>query len=104
MAIEQIAFLIVGIFNIIFGFLIKKFKLANFLTFYNPKKDKENRTEVEKIAGDSFSLMGVFMIFLVVLGHFTNMNQDYFVITQVSILVGFVLLMILMTNNLRKTQ
>lgn len=104
MTIEQISFLIVGIFNIIFGFLIKKFKLANFLTFYNPKKDEGIRTQVEKIAGDSFSLMGVFMIFLVVLGYFTNMNQDYFVITQVSILVGFVLLMILKTNNLRKAQ
>ncbi len=102
MAIEQVAFLIVGIFNIIFGFLIKKFKLANFLTFYDPKKDRDKKAQVEKIAGDSFSLMGVFMIFLVVLGYFTNMNQDYFVITQVSILVGFVLLMILRTNNLRK--
>lgn len=48
MAIEQVAFLIVGIFNIIFGFLIKKFKLANFLTFYDPKKDRDNRAQVEK--------------------------------------------------------
>lgn len=104
MTLEEITFLIIGIFNIFFGFLIKKFELANFLTFYDPKKDKEIKGEIEKLGGDAFSLMGVFMILLVVLSYFTNMDQYYFVITQGSIVVGLALLTIIRSSSLRKNQ
>ena len=104
MTLEEVTFLILGIFNILFGFLIKKFKLAIFLTIYNPKKDEDIRDQIEKLAGDSFFLMGVFMILLVVLSYFINMDQYYFVITQASIILGFVLLMILRSKSLRKNQ
>lgn len=104
MTLEEVTFLIIGIFNIIFGFGIKKLKLSNFLTFYDLKKDENIRNEVEELAGNSFSLKGVFMILLVILSYFTNMDQYYFVITQVSIIFGFVLLMMLRTRTLRKNQ
>lgn len=102
MTLQIVTFLIIGIFNILFGFLIKKFELANFLTFYDPKKDKEIRAEIEKLAGDGFSLMGVFMLLVVILGYFTKMDEFYFGITQASIISGFALLMILRSSNLRK--
>lgn len=102
MNIAMIAFLIIGVFNILLGFLIERFELADLITFYNRKKDKDNKLEIEKIAGKSIFLMGIFMIFIVVLSYFTDMNVTYFTISQMSIILGFVIFMILKTVNLRK--
>ncbi len=48
--------------------------------------------------------MGVFMIFVLILGYFTKMNESYLRIVELSIILGFALLMILKSRNLRNKQ
>ena len=66
--IARIVFLVMGSFDVLLGFLIKKYQLADIIAGYNPRKyDKKQLCD---IVGSNFLLMGLLMIFITILYFF----------------------------------
>lgn len=74
----RIVFLIMGAFDILLGFVIKKYQLADIVAGFNPYKHDKKRTT--DIVGSNFMLMGILMILITVI---------YFFVPTLNISNGF---------------
>lgn len=64
----RIVFLIMGSFNILLGFLMKKYQLADIIAGFDERK--YDRKKSADIVGSNFFLMGLLMILITVLYYF----------------------------------
>lgn len=79
LVVAQVLFSIIGIFNILLGYLIKRYKLVNIIAGFNPAKDDKIKTA--DIYGSNFMLMGLLMILITIIYYIIpsqNINLYYF--------------------------
>lgn len=98
-AMAKTIFLVLGIFNILLGLAMEKFKLYNFITFYNPKI--EDGEKLSDLMGQSFIFMGIFNLLIVLIAHIGGLEQTKFIIAQVMVIVGFQIFIILKRRQIR---
>ncbi len=66
--IVRIVFLVMGSFDVLLGFLIRKYQLADIIAGYDP--NKYDKKQLCDIVGSNFLLMGLLMIFITILYFF----------------------------------
>jgi Domain of unknown function (DUF3784) len=92
--IGRIVILIMGCFNVLLGFVIRKYQLAEIISGYNP--DKYDKKKICDIVGGNFLLMGLLMIFVTVIYYFVPALDMYLYITSVlTIYFGLIIKIIL---------
>ena len=90
--IVRLVFLIMGAFDLMLGFLIKKFELADLVSGYNPKKHDKKKTA--DIVGSNFMLMGLLMILLTVIYIvFPGLDLNIYIASQLIIIAGLMIRM-----------
>lgn len=88
--ITRIIFLIWGVFNILLGFIMKKYQLAEIIAGFDERKyDKKKSAD---IAGSNFMLMGLLMIFITIIYFFVPALNLYVYITSIlTVYVGLII-------------
>jgi hypothetical protein len=90
--IVRLVFLIMGAFDLMLGFLIKKFELADLVSGYNPKKHDKKKTA--DIVGSNFMLMGLLMILLTVIYIvFPGLDLNIYIASELIIIAGLMIRM-----------
>ena len=90
----RIVFLVMGSFDVLLGFLIKKYQLADIIAGYNPRKyDKKQLCD---IVGSNFLLMGRLMIFITILYFFVPaLDLNVYIASMLIIIFGLIFKIVL---------
>ena len=88
--IARIVFLVMGSFDVLLGFLIKKYQLADIIAGYDPNKyDKKKLCD---IVGSNFLLMGLLLIFITIVYFFIpTLNLYLYIGSILSVIFGLLL-------------
>jgi hypothetical protein len=88
--IVRVVFLIMGSFDVLLGFVIKRFQLADIIAGYDfHKYDKKKITD---IVGSNFILMGLLIIFITIVYYFVPaLNLDLYITSMLIIIFGLVI-------------
>lgn len=90
--IAWIVFIIWGSFNILLGFIIKKYQLADIIAGYD--SSKYDKKKICDIVGSDFFLMGLLMVFITIIYFFVPALNLYLYITNMLIIfVGLIIKM-----------
>lgn len=87
---SRIIILIMGSFNFLLGFIIKKFQLAEIISGFDERKyDKKKSAD---FAGGNFMLVGLLMILLTILYYFIPaLNLYAYLISILIVYVGLII-------------
>ena len=86
----RIVFVIMGSFDVLLGFIIKKFQLVDIIAGYDARKyDKKKMAD---IVGSNFLLMGLLLIFITIVYFFIpTLNLYLYIGSILSVIFGLLL-------------
>ena len=88
----RVVFLIMGSFDILLGFIIKKFQLADIVAGYDSKKHDKKKTA--DIVGSNFILMGLLLVFITIIYYFVpSLNLNLYITSMLIIIFGLTIKM-----------
>lgn len=96
--IARVVFIVMGIFDVLLGFIIKRYQLADIIAGYDSHKyDKKKITD---IVGSNFILMGLLIIFITIVYYFVPaLNLDLYITSMLIIIFGLMIKIIWDTSK-----
>lgn len=99
----RIVILIMGSFNILLGFLMMKYQLADIIAGFNERK--YDRKKSADIVGSNFLLMGLLMIFITIIYYFVpSLSLDLYLVSELLVYLGLIIKMVWDTENHAKIR
>lgn len=101
--IARIIFLIMGSFNILLGFVMKKYQLVDIIAGYDERKyDKKKSAD---IVGSNFLLMGLLMILITSIYFFVpTLNLYLYVASMLIVILGLIVKIVWDTSKHAKIK
>lgn len=101
--IARIVFLIMGSFNILLGFLMMKYQLADIIAGFDERK--YDRKKSADIVGSNFLLMGLLMIFITILYYFVpSLGLNLYVVSILIVWLGLIVKIVWDTSKHAKIR
>lgn len=100
--LTRILFIIIGVFTIFFGYIINRFKLADIIAGYNPRKYDKNI--LCRIVGTNLILMGGMIVLVSILYYIFEQNISYWIYSSTIILIIIACLLNIMTRAKKYSQ
>ena len=99
----RIVFLIMGSFNILLGFLMMKYQLADIIAGFDERK--YDRKKSADIVGSNFLLMGLLMILITIIYYFVpSLGLNLYVVSILIVWLGLIVKIVWDTSKHAKIR